>query len=249
MTALMDDFDDLQLMKVFGARSYYARDDAEVTVLSYDIRPAEKGSFPSLKDDFGWFRGGTVYKRSNDYLFFDSAKIICRPLDVYPGWWGGPADAFDNVTEPVFAYDVPGFDVKAPFKVPFAGAGMPFFGSIDRNVPVISEPHARHISLDLVIPAVKVDGIYRFDAKNKGILLLRRTDGERQPEEVTKVGNRKITVRKAEIEVGDKTITLIDERMQEVSKFWGRYYYYFFDPSVESICNLSIEHIRFQDAR
>ena len=255
MTALMDDFDDPQLMKVFGARSYYARDDAEVKVLSYDIRPAEKGSFPSLKDDFGWFRGGTVFKRSNDYLFFDSARLVCLPIDEFKGQWTGNARAFDGVAVPVYAFDVQGFDY--PFRRPFPGVGMPFTGDVAQNIPAVTNPdffalrdsELFHISLDYVIPAVKTKGIYQFNQKDTGVLLLQRAKDQTDGKDVTQHDDITTTTKRFGINVEGQVIDLITETIKDGSVRSVKRGPYFFSPTANKLCFFGVEHIRFLDSR
>ncbi|MEH6527810.1 MAG: hypothetical protein V7723_17205 [Sneathiella sp.] len=246
MTALVDNFEDPQLMKVFGARSYYTRDDAEVKVLSYEIKPTEIGTLPSLEDEFGWFRGGYLAPRSDGGLYFESAKLACIPLEVFRGSWVGNAN-FDDIEEPIFAFDVPG-EFKGPLKTPMPDPGMPFMGSFARNIPIVSEPYSEFISLDHVIPAIMIDGIYNYEPADKSILLLRRTNGERQKEEVADTGEKKTTIRRAKINVKGKELELIFKKVRNGRTFIKSTYIYF-DPHGSGFCWLRIEDVRFPDTR
>lgn len=260
MTALVDNFEDPQIIKVFGSRTYYERPDAEVIVNGYQIIPVEGWGFPDFKDEFDWLRGRSNHNVDYDSrLHFESAKLASIPLEVFRGAWTGNA-SFDHVTEPVSVFDVPGF--SGPFKIFPPYGGFPFMGQLARNLPTPSEPYADPLSLDHVIPAVKQGNVYVYDDKDMGMLILRRTKGKRshhsgkysspilgEIEEITTNENVKTTTRKLIVRVGDKNLPLLFKKEQSGGKHHIESSYFFYDPSTTHFYRLSLEPVSFPFVR
>ncbi|MBO6827720.1 MAG: hypothetical protein JJ879_16080 [Sneathiella sp.] len=173
ISAIADSPANPQLIKVFAARSYFEREDAELKFKKFTLEPAPEKTFPDGKDQFDWFRGGADQNvQSSGFMYFENVMISKFPYDFFAKMLPAIPN-FHELNHPINVHDVEGF--VSPNRGYLPAPGGIFSGSLAKNLTSASESLARHITTDHVIPAMLSEERYGFEEKNKGILILSRS--------------------------------------------------------------------------
>jgi len=233
-----------QLIKVFAARSYFEREDAELKFKKFTLERAPEKTFPDGKDQFDWFRGGADQNvQSSGFMYFENVMISKIPYDFYAKMLPAIPN-FNALADPIDVYEVEGF--LPPDRGYLPAPGSIFSGSLAKNLTPVSEPLARHISMDHVIPAMLSEERYGFDEKNKGMLLLRRSDREQNMVGVSvKVGKEYIRKTSYPFSHRGSSFTVIRKSTRVNSKIYGNRAPIFYDPKTGYFYYVKSEYIQF----
>ena len=183
MVALLDNADDPQVVKLIASRRYYRRDDREVDLLEYDITPSLKWAFPSFMDKFNWLRSfdpASAEIGNSKEMYFESSYLTSMPLELFRK--SSPETVIvDGITKPTPLNDLQGFvypvGLKKKYTEGFAFPrppgwglfGLPFF-----SIGLESEPYAKDLSYDYVIPIFETAKGQTYFPDQVGYLMLYR---------------------------------------------------------------------------
>ncbi len=231
-----------QLIKVFVSRSYFERADAELKFKKYTLKPAPENTLPDSKDEFDWFRG-QANQNINSYgkMHFENVMISKFPYEFYAKTLSGNP-RFDELEHPINVYDVEGYDPPTSGYLP--AASKIFYGSISTNLLPVSEPLARRVSFDHVIPGVSLNGAYQVREKDMGVLFLTRSKA-RGGERTIKLANKHITQEEYSLSVRGHTFTVLREFSSERGRITSDSTPIFYDPKTRHFYYIKKESVQF----